>query len=89
MKTIKSIEAITLLCAGCMVSYYVGRAVEHSQHAKDYQVATIMTTCCNNMMDNLGLEAEEIYYEYIDNLDCYSRISITKEDIEDYNQWKQ
>lgn len=87
MKTLKGIAAISLLIVGCMVSYNVGIAVGHNKHTKDYQVAQIMTTCCNNMVDNIGLEAEEIYYEYIDNLDCYSGITITKEDIEQYNQW--
>lgn len=88
MKTIKLFAAISLLIAGCMVSYEIGKAEEHSQHVKDCQIAQIMTTCCNNMVDNIGLEAEEIYYEYIDNLDCYSEILVTKEDIENYNQWK-
>ena len=87
MKTIKLLAAVALLLAGCAVSYQVGKAVEHKQHTKDYQVAQIMTTCCNNMVDNIGLEAEEIYYEYIDNLDCYPEIIVTKEDIEQYNQW--
>ena len=40
------------------------------------------------MVDNIGLEAEEIYCEYLDNLDCYSEITVTKEDIEEFNQWK-
>ena len=88
MKTIKRIAAISLLLVGCMVSYHVGIAVGHSQHTKDYEVACIMTTCANNMVDNLGTEAEEIYHEYLDNLDCHSEITVTKEDIDDYNQWK-
>jgi PBP1b-binding outer membrane lipoprotein LpoB len=88
MKTIKRIATISLLIVGCMVSYNVGKTVEHNQYTKDYQVATIMTTCCNNMVDNLGTEAEEIYYEYIDNLDCYSEITVTEEDIDNYNQWR-
>ena len=88
MKTLKFLAAISLLFVGCMVSYYVGVAVGHSKHTKDYQVACIMATCANNMVDNLGTEAEEIYYEYLDNLDCYSTITVTKEDIDNYNQWK-
>ena len=88
MRTIKSLAAISLLIVGCMVSYNVGRTVEYRQHIKDRQVASIMTTCCNNMVDNIGLEAEEIYCEYLDNLDCYSEITVTKEDIEKFNQWK-
>lgn len=88
MRTIKRLATITLLYAGCVVSYHVGKVVECKQHTKDYQVASIMTTCCNNMVDNLGLEAEEIYCEYLDNLDCYSEITVTKEDIESYNQWR-
>lgn len=88
MKTIKRIAAISLLIVGCMVSYNAGIAVGHSQHTKDYQVACIMATCANNMVDNLGTEAEEIYHEYLDNLDCYDGIVVTKEDINLYNYWK-
>ena len=51
---------------------------------KDYQVACILSDCCRNMVDNIGLEAEEIYHEYIDNLDCDSVLVITKEDIDNY-----
>lgn len=77
---------ICIAYIACGIGYHIGKCEANKQHAKDYQVASIMTTCCNNMIDNLGLEAEEIYYDYIDNLDCYN-LSITKEDIAKYNAW--
>lgn len=51
---------------------------------KDYQVACILSDCCRNMVDNIGVDAEEIYYEYIDNLDCDSVLIINKEDVKNY-----
>ena len=86
MKLFKALFAIIILVFSCYISYYTGKTTEYSKQSKDYQVASIMTTCCNNMVDNLGVDAEEIYYEYIDNLDCYN-LSITKEDIDKYNSW--
>ena len=87
MKQIKAITAIIILVLACLISFHVGKTLGHTDHSKDYQVAQIMTTCCFNMMDNLGNDAEEIYYEYIDNLYCYPGITITKEDIDNYNSW--
>lgn len=86
MKTPKTLFVIIILALSCVISYNLGKATSDLEHTKDYQVASIMTTCCNNMIDNLGVDAEEIYYDYIDNLDCYN-FSITKEDIDRYNSW--
>lgn len=86
MKTFKAFFAITILILSCIISYYLGYTNSNNLQSKDYEVATIMTSCCNNIIDNLGNEAEEIYYEYLDNLDCYN-LSITKEDIDKYNSW--
>lgn len=86
MKTLLSLTFITITYVACTLCYQLGKYEASKQHTKDYQVASIMTTCCNNMIDNLGVDAEEIYYDYIDNLDCYN-LSITKEDIDRYNSW--
>lgn len=87
MKQLKSLIIPITLVILYALSYYLGRLSATNEHSKDYQVAQIMTTCCNNMIDNLGNDAEEIYHEYIDNLDCYPDITITKEDIDKYNSW--
>jgi hypothetical protein len=84
MKTIKRIAAISLLLVGCMVSYNVGKAEEHSCHKKDYQAACVLSDCCRNMVDNLGVDAEEIYCDYLDNLDCDSLLTVTRGDLETY-----
>ena len=86
MKAITTLLYIILVALVSILSYYVGVSDATKQTTKDYEVATIMTTCCNNMVDNLGTDAEEIYYDYIDNLDT-SSLSITKEDIAKYNSW--
>lgn len=86
MKQFKALFATIILAFACIISYNLGKATSYTEHSKDHQVASIMTTCCNNMIDNLGVDAEEIYHEYIDNLDCYN-LSITKEDIDRYNSW--
>ena len=88
MKQFKALFATIILVLACIISYNLGKAKSYSEHSKDYQAACILATCCNNMIDNIGLEAEEIYYEYIDNLDCYSNITLTKADIDSYNSWQ-
>lgn len=88
MKTLKALFAIILIVLIAIISYYIGYNNSNKQHSKDYQAACILATCCNNMIDNIGFEAEEIYYEYIDNLDCYSNITLTKTDIDNYNSWQ-
>lgn len=86
MKAITTLLYIILLVLTFFIGYRVGLSQSTKQSTKDYEVATLMTTCCYNMVDNLGLEAEEIYFEYIDNIYCYN-LSITKEDINKYNSW--
>ena len=53
-----------------------------SQATKDYEVACILSDIVRNTIDNLGTEAEEIYHEYVDNLDTMGTLHITEEDIE-------
>ncbi len=86
MKAIITVLCVILLALAFFIGYHVGLSQASEQSTKDYQVASIMTTCCNNMIDNLGVDAEEIYSDYLDNLDCYN-LSITKEDINKYNSW--
>ena len=86
MKVIITLLCIVLLILSFFIGYRLGLLTEKENSIKADQVALVMTTCCNNIVDNLGTDAEEIYYEYIDNLDCYD-LSITKEDIVKYNSW--
>lgn len=80
----KHLISLTILFIGCSISYIIGKTQDTEQHKKDYQVACILSDCCRNMVDNIGLEADEIYSEYIDNLDCDSNLIITREDISNY-----
>ena len=78
-------KALVCLWAGTMIlAYMVGRVQEQEKSIKDYQAACVLNDCCRNMVDNIGVDAEEIYYEYIDNLDCDSVLRITKDDIKEY-----
>ena len=78
------ISAALVIMAG-VAGYSFGISNRDAQSEKNYQAACILNDACHNMMDNIGVEAEEIYYEYIDNLDCYSHIVVTKRDIESYS----
>ena len=71
--------------AGAIVlAYMLGRVHEQENGIKNYQAACVLSDCCRNMVDNLGTDAEEIYYDYVDNLDCDSTLRITREDIKGY-----
>lgn len=65
-----------------MYGYSYGKAVERD-NKKDYQAACILSDICRNMVDNIGNDADEIYHEYIDNIDCYN-LTVTKEDMDKY-----
>lgn len=82
-------KALVCLWVGTLVlAYMVGRVQEQTNGIKDYQAACVLNDCCRNMVDNIGVDAEEIYFEYIDNLDCDSQLSITREDIKKY-AWRR
>lgn len=65
------------------IAYIIGRNTAVNECSKHYQAACILNDVCHNMVDNIGVDAEEIYCEYIDNLDCYG-LTITREDINEY-----
>lgn len=68
-----------------VMAYALGRLHEQEKSIKDYQAACVLSDCCRNMVDNLGTDAEEIYFDTIDNLDCDSTLRITREEIQRYN----
>ncbi|MBQ9232348.1 MAG: hypothetical protein IJ190_14375 [Prevotella sp.] len=63
----------------------VGRLHEQSNGIKDYQAACVLSDVCHYMMENIGNDAEEIYFDTIDNLDCDPDLSITRDEITKYN----
>lgn len=69
------------------LSYGIGRLHEQEKSLKDYQAACVLSDCCRNMVDNLGVDAEEIYFEYVDNLDCDPSMRITREEITTNYAW--
>lgn len=97
MRTIKSIAAVALLCAGCAVSYYAGRHVEYQQHVKDYEAACLQADFIRFIIDqfdgetemaNIGMEIENTYEEYFQELDnphSFKTKGITS--IEDLNNY--
>ena len=52
----------------------------------DYQAACIycqiLTELMSHMDDREKIEAEEVIYGVLENLDCYPEISVTKEELE-------
>ena len=68
-----------------VLSYMVGRLHEQSNGIKDYQAACVLSDVCHYMMENIGNDAEEIYFDTIDNLDCDPDLSITRDEITKYN----
>ena len=79
------------LCAlmSCLLvlAYALGRLHEQEKSVKDYQSACVLSDVCHYMLDNIGVDAEEIYFDTIDNLDCDSTLRITREDLESYS-WR-
>lgn len=84
MKKRTLLAAVLLLLATNAVSYLAGTYQKDLQSEKDYQAACVLNDCCRNMIDNIGVDAEEIYYEYIDNLDCNPKLIIDQEDMKRY-----
>jgi len=74
-----------LFVGAIVLAYMLGRVHEQENGIKNYQAACVLSDCCRNMVDNLGTDAEEIYYDYVDNLDCDSTLRITREDIKEYS----
>ena len=72
---------VSLLC----LAYALGRLHEQEKSLKDYQAACVLNDVCHYMVDNIGVDAEEIYCDYIDNLECDPAMIVTREDIEAYN----
>ena len=74
------------LFAGLIVlAYMVGRVHEQEKSIKDYQAACVLSDVCHYMMDNIGNDAEEIYFDTIDNLECDPAMRITRDEITKYN----
>ena len=68
-----------------VMAYALGRLHEQEKSIKDYQAACVLSDVCHYMVDNIGVDAEEIYFDTIDNLDCDSTLRITREEIQRYN----
>ena len=68
-----------------VMAYALGRLHEQEKSIKDYQAACVLSDVCHYMVDNIGVDAEEIYFDTIDNLDCDSTLRITREDIKEYS----
>ena len=68
-----------------VMAYALGRLHEQEKSIKDYQAACVLSDVCHYMVDNIGVDAEEIYFDTIDNLDCDSTLRITREEIRRYN----
>lgn len=55
----------------------------YNQSQKHYASASILHDTMRIMVDNNPEENEEVYYDMLDNLDCYTD-KVVKEDFEEY-----
>ena len=85
MKKMYLLAAVLLLLVTNAVSYWAGSYNKDLQSVKNYQAACVLSDVCHFMMDNIGNDAEEIYFDTIDNLDCDPDLVITREEIQNYN----
>ena len=85
MKKMYLLAAVLLLLATNAVSSWAGSHDKDLQSKKNYQAACVLSDVCHFMMDNIGNDAEEIYFDTIDNLDCDPDLKITREEIQKYN----
>lgn len=85
MKKMYLLAAVLLLLATNAVSYWAGSYDKDLQSKKNYQAACVLSDVCHFMMDNIGNDAEEIYFDTIDNLDCDPDLVVTREEIQTYN----
>lgn len=85
MKKMYLLAAVLLLLATNAVSYWAGSYNKDLQSKKNYQAACVLSDVCHFMMDNIGNDAEEIYFDTIDNLDCDPDLVVTREEIQNYN----
>ena len=85
MKYIKIWLIAATMVAISAVSFTAGRNYEAKFHSadKDYQAACMLSDICHFALDNIE-EFDEIYYDYIDNIDCDSNAVITREEIQKY-----
>ena len=84
MKKSHLLAVISLLLAGCMASYFAGR----QSRQKDYEAACILSDICRYQLDyhDEDGEFEELYYDVLDNLDCYGT-SVTREEVHTNYHW--
>lgn len=81
----KEFGKYALIALLMVVAYCLGRLQEQVRSIKDYQAACVLSDCCRNMVDNIGVDAEEIYGDYVDNLDCDPNLCITRDEIMSYS----
>ena len=71
-----------------MVSLLIGLNTRSEQQQKDYEAACILSDICRYQLDyhDEDGEFEELYYEVLDNIDCYN-VTITKEELHQNYSW--
>ena len=78
MKQFKAFIAIIILVIACLIGYYAGRHIEYTSHLKDYEAACLQADFIRYIIDgfdgetsmaNIGMEIENSYEEYFQELD--------------------
>lgn len=93
MKTLKVLAAVSLLLAGCTVSYWCGYS---NNNTKNYEAACLQADFIRYSIDhfngettcaNIGAEIEECYYEWFTDIDNGAFSTEHIKDIKDFEEY--
>ena len=77
----KVLVVLAILHVGCGIGYHIGKAVERKNHTKDYEAACLQADFIRYIIDefdgetemaNIGMEIENSYEEYFQDLDNHN-----------------
>lgn len=81
----KKLVVVLATVAIASVSFMLGATYQSYQSWKDYQAACMLSDICLFAHDNLGNDFDEIYEDYIMNIDCDPNATITEDEIRQYH----
>jgi len=79
----KIIYCALALALGVSAGYSVGK--DSYRSIKDYQSACMLGDICKFAIENGNFEFEELYEDYLGNLECDPKVIVTREEIESYS----
>ena len=85
MKYIKIWLFAAIVVIAASIGFAMGRNYEDANRLEnqDYQAACVLGDICRFASDNIE-GFDELYYDYVSNLDTDPKLTITRKDLEDY-----